>query len=149
MLRLLLVGFALILCSCGDAPTKLEDLNTTEITFPNGAKVVAETMLEQLDLTRGMMFRDSLASDRGMLFVYGKSQKTPFWMYQVRLPLDIVWMDRNRRVVEIVPSAQPCTAKKSSECPLYGGHEDALYILELNAGMAAKQGLKTGDVLLF
>src|SRR6516162_2929694 len=101
MLKVLLPLAALILSSCGDAPTKLEDLNATEITFPNGSKMLAETMLQQLDLTRGMMFRDSLAADRGMLFVYAKDQQTPFWMYQVHVPLDIIWMDHDRRIVEI------------------------------------------------
>jgi uncharacterized membrane protein (UPF0127 family) len=149
MLRALFPLFLLLLASCGEAPTKLEDLNATEITFPNGTKMLAETMLQQLDLTRGMMFRDSLAQDRGMLFVYAKDQNTPFWMYQVHFPLDIVWMDHDRRIVEIVPGAQPCTSKKSSECPLYGGHGKALYVLELNAGAAQKLHLKTGDVLGF
>jgi hypothetical protein len=149
MLKVLLPLAVLVLCSCGEAPTKLEDLNATEIMFPNGSKMLADTMLQQLDLTRGMMFRDSLAQDRGMLFVYGKEQKTPFWMYQVKIPLDIIWMDKGRHIVEIVPKAAPCTTKKSSECPLYGGGADALYILELNAGSAAKLNLRIGDVLGF
>ena len=149
MLRVLFPLAALILCSCGDAPTKLEDLNATEITFPNGTKMLADTMLQQLDLTRGMMFRDSLAQDRGMLFVYGKGQKTPFWMYQVKIPLDIIWMDKDRHIVEIVRNAVPCTTKKSSECPLYGGNATALYVLELNSGAAARLNLRVGDVLGF
>jgi hypothetical protein len=149
MLRVLFPLAVLILCSCGEAPTKLEDLNATEITFPNGSKILADTMLQQLDLTRGMMFRDSLAQDRGMLFVYGKEQKTPFWMYQVKIPLDIIWMDKGRHIVEIVPNAAPCASKKSSECQLYGGAANAMYILELNARSAAKLNLKIGDVLGF
>ena len=147
--RALFPLLALLLCSCGEAPTKLEDLNATEITFPNGAKILADTMLQQLDLARGMMFRESLPADRGVLFAYGKTQKTSFWMYQVRIPLDIIWMDHTRRIVEIVPGATPCLSKKSSECPRYGGNRDALYVLELNAGSAAKLNLKTGDVLAF
>src|SRR6516162_9040162 len=102
MLKVLLPLAALILSSCGESPTKLEDLNATEITFPNGSKMLADTMLQQLDLTRGMMFRDSLAQDRGMLCVYRKEQKTPFWMFQVKIPLDIIWMDKGRHIVEIV-----------------------------------------------
>ena len=149
MLRALLPLLALLACSCGEAPTKMEDLNATEITFPNGSKVLADTMLQQLDLTRGMMFRDSLAADRGMLYVYTKAQKTSFWMYQVRVPLDIIWMDHSRRIVEIVRGATPCLSKKSSECPRYGGHADALYVLELNAGSASKLNLQVGNVLGF
>jgi uncharacterized membrane protein (UPF0127 family) len=149
MLRVLFPLAAVILCSCGEAPTKLEDLNATEITFPNGTKILADTMLQQIDLTRGMMFRDSLAQDRGMLFFYGKEQKTPFWMYQVKIPLDIIWMDKDRDIVEIVRNAVPCTAKKSGECPLYGGSATSLYVLELNAGATARMNLRVGDVLGF
>ncbi len=136
------------LSSCNDA-TKLEDLNTTEITFPNGTKIVAETMTKDLDLTRGLMFRDSLAQDRGMLFIHGHSQKWQYWMYNVRIPLDVIWMDRDRRIVEIVRDTQPCKSKKSAECPRYGGNAEALYVLEVNAGVAAKQGLAVGEVLNF
>ena len=52
-------------------------------------------------------------------------------------------------IVEIVRDTQPCTSKKSAECPRYGGAQDELYVLELNAGAAAKLGLRVGDVLSF
>jgi uncharacterized membrane protein (UPF0127 family) len=143
-------GFLLTLglASCSDS-TKLEDLNATEITFPNGTRILAETMTRQMDLTRGLMFRDSLAQDRGMLFIHGKQQRWQYWMYNVRFPLDVIWMDRERRIVEIVRNTQPCKEAKSSDCPRYGGAAEALYVLELNAGGAARQGLKVGDVLSF
>jgi uncharacterized membrane protein (UPF0127 family) len=152
MLRVLLAltgfSFVLGLTSCSDS-TKLEDLNTTEITFPNGTTILAETMTRQMDLTRGLMFRDSLPQNRGMLFIHGKQQRWQYWMYNVHFPLDVIWIDRNRRIVEIVRDTQPCRSKKTAECPLYGGNADALYVLELNSGGAAKQGLKVGDVLSF
>ena len=106
-------------------------------------------MTRNLDVARGLMFRDSLPQDRGMLFIHSKEQRWQYWMYHVRFPLDVIWMDRNRRIVEIVRDTKPCTARKSADCPLYGGQADALYVLELNAGGAAKQGLRLGDVLSF
>src|SRR5882724_5409131 len=114
MIRAVLSVAVLFLCSCGEAPTKVEDLYATEITFPNGTKILAETMRQQIDLTRGMMFRDSLPQDRGMLFVHQKEQKLQYWMYQVRIPLDIVWLDRNRGIVEISANTPPCPSKKSN-----------------------------------
>ena len=147
---LALMGLSLVLglSSCSDA-TKLEDLDATEITFPNGTKILAETMTRQMDLTRGLMFRDSLPQDRGMLFIHGKQARWQYWMYNVRFPLDVIWMDRSRHIVEIVRNTQPCTSKKSADCPRYGGSAEALYVLELNAGGAAKLGLRLGDVLNF
>src|SRR5205823_3858649 len=131
----------LVLCACGtfscSKGTEVEGLNETEITFPNGKTVIAETMVRDVDQMRGMMFRDSLAKDRGMLFIHRNEDQVPYWMYQVRIPLDIVWLDQQRRIVEISANTPPCTFKSARDCPSYGGHEKARYVLELAAGAAA------------
>jgi len=125
------------------------NINLTEVTFPNGKKVVAETLRNDFELVRGMMFRDSLPADRGMLFVHPKEDKYQFWMYQTKIPLDMIWMDRNHRIVEIAADVQPCKAAKASDCPHYGGHEPATFVLEVNAGGAAKNNLQVGQTLDF
>ena len=147
--RLSVLAPVLFLCACGSKPTDVEDLNTTEITFPNGKTVIAETMLRDVDQMRGMMFRDSLAQDRGMLFVHRAEENVPYWMYQVRIPLDIIWMDHDRRIVEIAANTPACPSKSSRDCPSYGGHEKARYVLELAGGGAALYGLSVGQVLSF
>ena len=144
----------LVLCgcstsSCGSRTSEVDGLNATEITFPNGKTVIAETMLRDVDQMRGMMFRDSLAKDRGMLFIHPQEENVPYWMYQVRIPLDIIWMDHQRRIVEISANTPACTSKSSRDCPSYGGHEKARYVLELAGGGAALYGLKVGDTLSF
>jgi uncharacterized protein len=139
----------LSLCACGSKTSDIDGLNTMEITFPNGKTVVAETMLRDIDQMRGMMFRESLAKDRGMLFVHSKEGNVPYWMYQVRIPLDIIWMDRNRKIVEISANTPACTSKSSRDCPSYGGHEKARYVLELAGGGAALYSLKVGETLSF
>lgn len=142
--------FAIVLLSgCGEKPTTLEDINATDIVFPNGTKIVAETMRQQVDLIRGMMFRESLAQGRGMLFVHPKEDTLVYWMYQTKIPLDIIFMDHGHRIVEIAANTPPCTSKSANECPSYGGHRKAQYVLEVKAGVAAKNGLKTGDLLNF
>ena len=123
-------------CACGPRPAEVGDLNTTEVTFPNGKKVIAETMLRDIDQMRGMMFRDSLAQDRGMLFVHPAEANYAYWMYQVRIPLDIIWMNHQRKIVEISANTPPCPSKSARECPNFGGHEKARYVLELAAGGA-------------
>jgi hypothetical protein len=139
----------LLLTACGPKATDVGDLNTNEITFPNGKTVIAETMLRDIDQMRGMMFRDSLAKDRGMLFVHSADGKYPYWMYQCRIPLDIIWMSHERRIVEISPNTPPCPSTSAKECPNFGGHETARYVLELAGGGAAFYGLKVGDALSF
>jgi uncharacterized membrane protein (UPF0127 family) len=139
---------ALALAGCGPKPDALEDLDTRTVTLPGGRQVRAEVLINPQDLARGMMFRDSLAPDRGMLFLHREAGEYPYWMYQVRIPLDMIWMDSQRRVVEIAANAAPCQTEPG-QCPTYGGHHRAQYVLELAGGMAAKYGIKTGDTLEF
>jgi len=149
VVKLLTVFAALfLLAGCG-SKNDAGILNTAEVTFPNGKTVIAETMLRDVDQMRGMMFRDSLAKDRGMLFVHTADENHPYWMYQVRIPLDIIWMDHARRIVEISSNAPPCPSKPAHDCPSFGGHEKSRYVLELAGGGAAQYGLKVGDQLKF
>ena len=94
------------------------------------------------------MFRDSLAPDRGMLFFHEREGDYSYWMYQTRIPLDIIWMDRYRRIVEIV-GQRAAVQDRASQCAHYGGNQRAQFVLELAGGMAAKYGLKLGDILEF
>jgi uncharacterized membrane protein (UPF0127 family) len=142
-----LAAFGLI--GCGTKPVTIDDYNATEITLPDGTKILAETMRRQEDVMRGMMFRDALPSDRGMLFVHAQPAPYQYWMYQVRIPLDIIWLSKDRRVVEISAKTPPCQSKSAKECPQYGGHETAQYVLELNAGEAEKHNIRVGSELKF
>jgi uncharacterized protein len=143
-----LAGVLCWLSACGEAPTKIEDLRATEITLPNGNKIMAETMRDKLDLARGMMFRDALRPKRGMLFVHPTPGRYSYWMYQTKVPLDIIWLSQDRRIVEITANTPPCTTA-ASQCPTFGGNHIARYVLELNGGQAAAYGLKIGDELRF
>ncbi len=143
---LLLVAF---LSGCGEKPSSMQDLASTEVVFPNRTKIMAETVQQQADLMRGLMFRESLDSNRGMLFVYRKEDLLPFWMYQTKIPLDMIWTDHAHRIVEISANTPPCISKSAQECPQYGGHQKAQFVLEVNAGIAAKNGLRLGDLLDF
>jgi uncharacterized membrane protein (UPF0127 family) len=136
-------------CTGDQKTATLDDLYTREIKLPDGARFRAEVVTKKFDMTRGMMFRDSLAPDRGMLFIHGEPGRYPYWIYQVRIPLDLIWLDHNRLVTEIVPNAPPCQSESASKCPQYGGNTRAVFVLELNAGLAAKHKLKPGDRLDF
>lgn len=148
-MRWLTLFLVLFTVSCGESPSEDPDvLHTTVVRLPDGREIRAEVVTAAADMMRGLMFRDSLGPDRGMLFVYGKPGTYQFWMYQVRIPLDIIWMDRNHKIVEIAANVPPCRTP-ASECPQYGGHTEAQYILELAGGVAAKHGLRAGDTLAF
>src|SRR5258708_6479489 len=98
----------LALTGCGPEATTLDDFSTRPVTLPSGQVLRVETMISSFDMTRGMMFRTSLAPDRGMLFVHAKPGHYSYWMYQNVIPLDIIWLDSRRDIVEIAENAQPC-----------------------------------------
>lgn len=133
---------------CGEKQAPLEQLRTRPVTLPDGTRIIAEVLTQPEDMMRGMMFRDSLAPDRGMLFVHPAPGFYTYWMHQVRIPLDIIWLDSGRRIVEISTNTPPCRTK-ASECPQYGGSRRAQFVLELAGGMAEKYRLKLGDTISF
>jgi uncharacterized membrane protein (UPF0127 family) len=143
-----LLLLALALAGCGPKTDTLADFGSRLVTLPAGRQIRAEVLINPQDMARGMMFRDSLAPDRGMLFLHAEAGNYPYWMYQVRIPLDIIWMDSERRVVEIAANTPPCKTGPG-QCPTYGGHFRAQYVLELAGGMAAKYGIKPGETLEF
>lgn len=125
-----------------------DSLRIQDVTLPRGQVIHAEVAITQQDLTRGLMFRNSLAADRGMLFVFPQPGLFPLFMYHYNISLDMLWLDSNRRVVEIAANVPPCRTK-GADCPRYGGTQTAQYVLEIGAGMAAKQGIEKGSQLSF
>jgi uncharacterized membrane protein (UPF0127 family) len=97
---------------------------------------VAET---QGDKERGLMGRQVLPADRGMVFPYETPQTVAFWMKDTPLPLDLIFIDASHRIAAIHPQAQPYDLTPiSSVVPV-------VMVLEVNGGAAARLGLKSGD----
>ena len=140
---------ALAVSSCGPTASRLEDMNSLMVTLPSGKKILCQTMVRDIDLLRGMMFQDSLPPERGMLLMHPTEAIRPTYTYNVKIPLDFIWLDQNQRVVEMAEKAPPCTTSSAKQCPLYGGRQKSRYVLELNAGQAAANGLKIGDSVAF
>ena len=126
----------------------MEDFNTRDLTLANGKIIHVEVMMDATDMLRGMMFRTSLESGRGMLYIHRNPGTYGYWMYQTLIPLDIIWMDSSKRVVEIVDSAPPCKTE-ASKCPHFGGKETAQYVLEIGSGQAKQNGIRLGDTVTF
>ena len=145
----MLISSALMISACGEKATSAEEFYLTPVKLPDGTVIQAEQMRTPQEMMRGMMFRDELKPGRGMLFSHGSPGKYPYWMYQVKIPLDIIWLDQARRIVEISAHTPPCPKGPASKCPTYGGAADALFVVELASGAAAKHNLKRGDALVF
>ncbi len=100
------------------------------------------TTREQQNL--GLMFRDELPDDHGMLFVFPVEAMRSFWMKNTRIPLDIFYFDDELRLVNVRENARPC---RTQNCGTYPSTGPARYVLELNAGKAAELGVVPGDRL--
>ena len=84
-----------------------------------------------------------------MLFVYRGEDLVPFWTFEKPKSHSISSADHAHRIVEISEHAAPCASKSAQECPHYGGHKKAQFVLEVNSGMVAKNGVRVGDTLDF
>ena len=103
---------------------------------------LAQTADEQ---ALGLMFREEMAEDHGMLFIFPVEAMRSFWMKNTRIPLDIFYFDADLRLVSVSEHARPC---KTRRCPAYPSKGPARYVLELNAGKAAELGVQPGDELV-
>ena len=102
---------------------------------------IADTIEKQ---ALGLMFRDSMPADRGMLFIFPNEAPRSFWMKNTRIALDIIYFDKDLKLVSISADTPPC---RLSDCPNYPSAAPAKYVLELNAGTAAQLGVGSGDRL--
>lgn len=96
---------------------------------------------------RGLMFREQMPKEHGMLFVFEREEPLAFWMMNTKIPLDILYFDAERRLVSAARRVPPC--RSSSRCPSYPSSGPARYVLELNAGLADALGVAAGDELRF
>jgi len=144
-----LTAIVVTLAAAGCGGVSQEELNFTVVTLPNGTKIKAEPVYRTLEITRGLMFRDSLPKDQGMLFLHPKMDKYQYWTHNLKFPVDIVWMDEQHKVVEVYPNAPPCTEKSARACTTYGGRHMARYVLEMNANVAVPNGIREGVYLQF
>jgi len=116
------------------------------VTFPDGFVVQLEIAADDPTREQGLMFRDTLPEDRGMIFLFPAPGVYPFWMKNTLIPLDMYWIDDGRRVVTVASDVPPC---KADPCPSYpaSGPGAARFVLETAAGVAKKHHVEAGSVL--
>lgn len=118
-----------------------------EVVRPGAGRVLltVDAELATTDETRrrGLMERSSVPADHGMLFIFEKPQPLSFWMFNTLIPLDILFIDEQRRILTIHAEVPPCQPPR--HCPTYASDGPAQFVLEVNAGVAAKVGIRLGD----
>ncbi|MBW2985977.1 DUF192 domain-containing protein [Candidatus Woesearchaeota archaeon] len=127
----ILVLLSFILISCSAAPS---------------VKIGDTTVFVELALTykvqmKGLMFREHLSEDQGMLFVFEKDEPRSFWMKNTLIPLDMIFIDSDFEIVDI-KTAVPC---EKDPCKSYVSKANAKYVLEVNSDFAEKHKIEIGD----
>ena len=115
--------------------------NRSEV-FIGGVKIdaeLADTPKKQAD---GLMWRPQLNESEGMLFVFGSETNLSFWMKNMLIPIDIVFITSDLKIITVHKSVPPCL---DDPCKLYTSRKPAKYALEVSAGFCERHGVQPGD----
>ncbi|GGG55840.1 DUF192 domain-containing protein [Bizionia arctica] len=143
-----------VITSCKDDKKVIK---TTEVSFKKEGeltlyKLATDSIITKLDIEiadneydtqTGLMYRNSMKEDRGMLFVFPDSQPRSFYMKNTKFALDLIYLDANKNIVSFQENAEPMN---ESSLP---SNAPAQYVLEVNAGLVNKWGLQVGDKMEF
>lgn len=94
------------------------------------------------EITTGLMFREYLGQDEGMLFIFSSDAPRSFWMKNTLIPLDMIFINSSLDIVHIVEDAEPC---KTPSCPTYSSVLPAMYVVEANSGFAREHDIEPGQ----
>ena len=157
--RLLPIVLGILLISCSQqTPAKSPDVTVSPTslsvnnlgqqlpisavaTIPDGTQIQLEVAQTQKQQAMGLMYRPPLPDNRGMVFNFPSAQPVSFWMKNVPVALDMVFV-RKGVVQYVEASAPPCTKEP---CPTYGPRTLIDQVIELRSGRAAELNLKKGD----
>jgi uncharacterized protein len=145
LLSVLLMGCSVPTTAKPPAPESLGQKLpiSAKAILPNGITIQLEVAKTPQQQQMGLMYRPALPDDRGMLFRFPSPQPVNFWMKNVPVALDMVFL-QNGVVRYIQPSAPPCA---SEPCPTYGPNTPIDKVIELRSGRAAELKLKVGDIV--
>jgi uncharacterized membrane protein (UPF0127 family) len=140
MLRRLLIVISLLLSPL--TASALENFATSELTVVTAGgpqKFTIELALSDAQMEQGLMFRRNLAPDAGMLFDFKRPTLVTMWMKNTFIPLDMLFLDGNGRILDIHQRAVP------QSLDMISAKAPARYVIELNGGTAERLGIEPGD----
>src|SRR5262249_4856472 len=119
-------------------PAPVGGVTRGRVLTPGGSAFEVEVAQDIPSRERGLQQRARLPEGEGMLFIFPNVGRHRFWMYKCLIPLDLLWLDANGTVVHIEPRLPICP---ELPCRDYVPAHDALYVLEIGSGVAAKRGI--------
>lgn len=122
-------------------------ISTSPKVEVKGQEFSLEIADEDKERVKGLSERNSLAENKGMLFVFDKKGKYGFWMRNVKFPLDIIYISDDT-IVDIIKNAEP-KSEDDTNIPVFEPKTEANYVLEINGGLSDKYKIATGDKVTF
>ena len=116
--------------------------NNAKVCFDDGFCVNVEIKDTPEERTLGLMFRESLDEKEGMLFIFEQPDEYSFWMKNMKISIDIIFLNENKEIVTIHNNVPPCV---SESCELYHPSEPALYVVEVKAGFSVRHNLEVSQ----
>jgi uncharacterized membrane protein (UPF0127 family) len=107
--------------------------------------ITAEVSDSELEREQGLISRKHLPSRQGMLFVFKEEGRHNFWMKDMQFPLDIIWISKEKKIVDIMVNALPCV----ENCEILASPKKNQYVLEVNSGFVSKYNIRIGDKAIF
>ncbi|HLC37093.1 MAG TPA: DUF192 domain-containing protein, partial [archaeon] len=120
--------------------------STSRVCFENNECFFVETASSPEKQAKGLMFVDSMNENQGMFFIFEEESERFFWMKNVLIPLDFVWIDEGFKVIDLTANVPVCLR---DPCPAYSPKEKAKYVLELNSGTIKEKNLSVGGKVIF
>lgn len=134
------VLFLFSMCVCMNSSIKMIPLTVGGMKF---TVEVADTPQKRAE---GLMFRENIPDDFGMLFIFESEDYQSFWMKNCKVSLDIIYLNGGKEIVDMYINVPPC---KEEPCASYPSRERAQYVLELRGKRALELKLKNGDRVSF
>lgn len=152
-----LLGLGLFYLALSGCKEEKKSVKQTEVMFTKEAdlsifKIATDSTVINLDIEiadtdydiqTGLMYRSTMEPNQGMLFVFDDEEERFFYMKNTQIPLDIIYIDDNKKIVSFQKNAKPFN---ETSLP---SHVPAKYVLEVNAGMADAWSLKEGDSISY
>jgi uncharacterized membrane protein (UPF0127 family) len=132
-----LLAVLLLLSGCGNSPTTAPAAPTIDVKLKD-KHFAMEIAATEKQREVGLMHRDSMPADHGMLFLFDKPKVRAFWMAHTSLPLDLIYLDQHGKVVDVLPLVPNDTTPIYSSSPI-------LYAIELNRDAAGAADVHVGD----
>ena len=121
---------------------------THSLKLDHHDEIILEVADTDAKRQQGLMFREKLSQNAGMLLLFDKSYPWGIWMKNMHFPIDIIWLNAKKQVVDFKDSVPPCP-RQEINCPSYVPKDAAIAVIELQAGQRKNLEIKLGQVLKY